>query len=371
MNISVSSFFITLCISSLLIYFFSFMIANTNRFKIFRTDFLYILILIIVLRIVLPFEFPFTITIVVQKLMNPLFTLLNKEVILGFKFSWFLLIIWMTGIIYFFIKMICIHKSSSRIADRIKSKAKFYSSSEFIDTDNDKKYTVLISNLVSSPMVFGFDNIIFLPDIALSNKEIKNVLYHEVQHIRNNDVIIKFFINIIVIVYWWFPPIYSLRKNVNLFLEVRVDDQVTSKMSSEERFDYTATLISIQKKIKKGSNNFSSSLFFINDSDNIISFRVNYLLDGDFLKRTNPIFLLILCIIPFISNGIILEPAYYDSELINNTMSLESINEKGYILQHNDETFSLVYNGKEAFLGNTIPKEFTDFFIIKESEVKP
>ena len=371
MNISVSSFFITLCISSLLIFFFNFMISNTNKFKIFRTDFLLFLILIIVLRIVLPLEFPFTITIVVQSLMNPLFSLLNNEIILGVSFSWILLTIWITGIFYFSIKMIYIHKCSSRIVDRINSKAAIHSSSEFINTGNNKKYTVLISNLINSPMVFGFNNIIFLPDIVLSEKEIKNVLYHEIQHIKNHDTFIKLIINALVVVYWWFPPIYSFRRNINSFLEVRVDDQVTSKMSSEERLDYAATLISIQKKIKSKDNNFSTSVFFINDSDNILSFRINYLLDGAFLKRTNPIFLLILCIIPFISNGIILEPAYYNSHLLKHTVNSQSLNDKGYIVQHKDGTYTLIYNGESAYLGKSIPKELRDISIIKESEAKP
>ena len=290
MRLSISSIVITICISTVLIFFFNYMISNTNKFKIFRTDFLSFLILIIILRIIFPFEFPFTITIVAQNLMNPLFSLLKKEILFDVNLSQILFLIWLIGILYLSVKLSHIHRCSAQIVKRIKLKSSIHNASEFINTTIGKKYTVMVSDLVKSPMIFGFNNIIFLPDIVLSEKEIKNVLYHEIQHIKNHDTFIKLIINALVVVYWWFPPIYSFRRNINSFLEVRVDDQVTSKMSSEERLDYAATLISIQKKIKSKDNNFSTSVFFINDSDNILSFRINYLLDGAFLKRTNPIF---------------------------------------------------------------------------------
>lgn len=371
MRLSISSIVITICMSTVLIFFFNYMISNTNKFKIFRTDFLSFLILIIILRIIFPFEFPFTITIVAQNFMNPLFSLLKKEILFDVNLSQILFLIWLIGILYLSVKLSHIHRCSAQIVKRIKLKSSIHNASEFINTTIGKKYTVMVSDLVKSPMIFGFNNIIFLPDIVLSEKEIKNVLYHEIQHIKNHDTFIKLIINALVVVYWWFPPIYSFRRNINSFLEVRVDDQVTSKMSSEERLDYAATLISIQKKIKSKDNNFSTSVFFINDSDNILSFRINYLLDGAFLKRTNPIFLLILCIIPFISNGIILEPAYYNSHLLKDTVNSQSLNDKGYIVQHKDGTYTLIYNGESAYLGKSIPKELSDISIIKESEAKP
>ena len=154
MRLSISSIVITICMSTVLIFFFNYMISNTNKFKIFRTDFLSFLILIIILRIIFPFEFPFTITIVAQNLMNPLFSLLKKEILFDVNLSQILFLIWLIGILYLSVKLSHIHRCSAQIVKRIKLKSSIHNASEFINTTIGKKYTVMVSDLVKSPMIF-------------------------------------------------------------------------------------------------------------------------------------------------------------------------------------------------------------------------
>ena len=72
MEITFSSLFITVLISSLMILILTYLMKNTNKLKIFLIDFFTVLILIIVLETCLPFELPFTKTIPFSIVMNPL-----------------------------------------------------------------------------------------------------------------------------------------------------------------------------------------------------------------------------------------------------------------------------------------------------------
>ena len=104
------------------------------------------------------------------------------------------------------------------------------------------------SDLVPSPMVIGFKKAIFLPETEFDHKELVNILEHELTHLRNKDIYIKNLINLLTIIYWWFPPIYVLQRQIDLFLEIRVDNKVTGNYSEKESLQYAQTLVSVQKK---------------------------------------------------------------------------------------------------------------------------
>lgn len=79
MEITISSLFITILLSTLMIYFLNFFMKNSNKFKIFRTDFFTFLILVIVLRILFPVELFFTKSIYISSIMNPIMEFFNYE----------------------------------------------------------------------------------------------------------------------------------------------------------------------------------------------------------------------------------------------------------------------------------------------------
>lgn len=120
MSITFSSIFITICVSSLLIIALNYFISKTNKFKIFRTDFFTFLVVIIILRLMFPIELFFTKTIPASAIMNPIFSLLNYELITGVTVQQIILLIWLCGAIIFgfrFAQQIII---SYRITNRIQ-----------------------------------------------------------------------------------------------------------------------------------------------------------------------------------------------------------------------------------------------------------
>ncbi|MEJ8738657.1 M56 family metallopeptidase, partial [Erysipelotrichaceae bacterium HCN-30851] len=345
----------------------NYFIKNTNKIKIFRTDFFTFLILITVLRLLLPIELFFTKSIYIGSIMNPIVEFFNYELTSNITILHISLFIWLFGSIVLSFRFIHELVISYKISNKMQKKSICYKVSDFLNNYDGKDYPIMISDVVKSPMVFGLKNIIFLPQIEFSEVDLYNIIHHEIRHIRNHDIFIKLFINLIAILYWWFPPVYMLSKNINLFLEIRVDEQVTRNMSTVSRLDYTQSLVAVQRKLNDQKNKNFAYSSFIDDSANILAYRIHYLIDGDFIKKTKSIFLVLLCVLPFLSNLIILEPEYDDSNLVKDTMTFDDIS-KGYIIQHKDGSYSLTINGQKANIGDSIPKDFANLPIIKEME---
>ena len=109
MNISISSLFITLCVSLLFILFFSMILTHKKSYRLFRADLLFILAIVICLRMIFPVEFPFTKTIPLPVIMNPIMDFLNFELFSEIKVMYVLFFIWMTGIGFGLINHIKMH----------------------------------------------------------------------------------------------------------------------------------------------------------------------------------------------------------------------------------------------------------------------
>ena len=69
--------------------------------------------------------------------------------------------------------------------------------------------------------------------------------------------------------------------------------------------------------------------------------------------------------LPFLSNAIIVEPSYPDDEITEGTFSEEQITES-YIIEHADDTYTLVVDGEKIPLVE--PPVSNEIPIIKEGE---
>lgn len=200
MRFSASSLFITLCISFLLILLLDILLSYKKSYKLFRTDFITVLIVVVVLRMFVPLEFKFTKTIVMPLIMNPIIELLQYKIYANVQVYQFLLLVWALGIIWNMIKWIRAIQITKDMYKRIENHSEHYHISDFIDNYQEENYVVLKTNYVSSPMVMGFNKTILIPDVYLSQENLKNVLLHETWHIKNHDVCTKQIINLLVII---------------------------------------------------------------------------------------------------------------------------------------------------------------------------
>ena len=193
----------------------------------------------------------------------------------------------------------------------------------------------------------------------------QNILLHETWHIKNHDVCTKQIINLLVIMYWWFIPVYRLRDKIDLFLEMRVDYQTTSPFSKKEVMKYMYTLIEIQKNIQS-KNEFKgqSTHFMIQDNAHVLEYRINYLMDGMYRKKTSKILMIAVLALPLLTNSIILESAFEPPN--NEDMYDQSDIDKGYIIKHKDGTYELVFGKMRVEISNPKIECFKDIPIIEE-----
>ena len=117
---------------------------------------------------------------------------------------------------------------------------------------------------------------------------------------------------------------YWLKNQVQIVLEMRVDEKVTRSMTQEKMLDYVSTLVDMNEKITKNvlqkKLRFSSSFFFA-ENRNVLSYRVQYLLESKQKKKTNKGILLFLFMLPVVTNLVIFEPYHENAPGTEGTWS--------------------------------------------------
>lgn len=343
MSITITSMFIALMTSTFLILLLNYVLSNKRCYKKLRLDFLSILIFIIILRLCFPSEFFYTITIEAPFFMNPIITFFKLKVIKEITVFNILTIIWIIGCVHKLKQLYCQIKQTNHLFEYIKKSSNQMKISDFLPNYIDKDYPVFLTNLVPSPMVLLFKKAILVPNIKYTEIEISNILHHEATHLNQCDALIKRFIQILVILYWWFPLIYILEKQIDLFLEMRIDSKVSKKMTKKESLIYLKTLLSVKSKtLENNIFPFSQiSSFTIFENKNILKFRIEYFLEGNFKYKTKKSILFLLFILLISTNLVIFEPSYNNEPFLEGTYEADSF---GHILHKKDGTFWLVLN---------------------------
>ncbi|MCQ4925379.1 M56 family metallopeptidase [Tissierella carlieri] len=108
------------------------------------------------------------------------------------------------------------------------------------------KIRLLRNPLVNTPMLIGiFKPGIIIPDREYNEKQLKNILHHEIIHLRRFDIVIKWAIMITKSIHWFNPMVYIIGKEINHACELSCDEAVIKNLSNEEKQEYGDTLISI------------------------------------------------------------------------------------------------------------------------------
>ncbi|HFL2567350.1 TPA: M56 family metallopeptidase [Clostridioides difficile] len=115
-----------------------------------------------------------------------------------------------------------------------------------------KKIELRVSDELISPAGMGlFKSYIFLPDYPYSKDELTWILKHELMHFKNKDILIKFLMLSVKIIYWFNPLVYIMSNKVNLDCELCCDESVLTECSLKDKKEYALALI---KSIKLSKN---------------------------------------------------------------------------------------------------------------------
>lgn len=290
MVLTLSSLLISLGVSTLLILSLTFLIK-----KCFPIKYLGFLALLIFLTLCFPVEYFFSAPIVAPKIMNPIDIALKLDNSREISKTSVALCIYFIGVL---IKLILFIKETKIINEKFKiltHNSEKYHLDHFLPYSR-KNYPVYFSEYVNAPFILGFNKAIFIPSIKFNKQELLYILEHEKAHIIHHDILIKYIMNILTIIYWWFYPVYVFQKNINLLLEIRVDDFVTKHNNDKEKSEYAQTLVNVQKKYlitaNKNSNPLRANL--IDKSIKMLDYRIQYLINPNGYKYINTLVLILL-----------------------------------------------------------------------------
>ncbi len=349
---------------NLLIIILYFLRKNTDFIKNFTIAPLLFLAILCICRAIFVFELPFTITLETEIIYTTLYLFLTDPFIIfdnGTIISVLNLFvfIWIVGSLYFSVKLVISAikvRNSLQTFSPVQDK-KVLNILSTITSNEKKKFDIKVisSQTVSVPMVTGFLNpTIILPSFSISEKELFHILSHEWMHFKKKDSWIKLIFQILCIIFWWNPFIHLMRKNLDHMLEVRCDTEVVKKMSSEDKFQYLGTLLSIIKHSSvQGDSRFlktaSCSALVSTNKETMIEQRFKIVLsDEKKNKGFISLFYLGIIITFIISNLIIVQPAFYDAPDLVPGEPIEVTAENSYLLENEDGTYGL-YVDDELF----------------------
>lgn len=117
------------------------------------------------------------------------------------------------------------------------------------------------------------------------------------------------------------------------------DYKSTKNFNEKENNQYIRDLINIQKKttIYNQAHKYSNSNI-IDESIKVLEYRINYMIENKYKKKTNKLLLATLILFPFLTNSIILEPSFPapdEHELLS-----EKDLKNGYITVNKDGTYT-------------------------------
>lgn len=111
-----------------------------------------------------------------------------------------------------------------------------------------KKVRLYKSSNIDSPIMFGIlNNYILLPAKSIesfSSQELEFILLHELIHCKSKDVLINYFSNVILSLYWFHPLVWYVIKQMNLDREITCDNQVLMKFEDDKATEYGYTILS-------------------------------------------------------------------------------------------------------------------------------
>lgn len=233
---------------------------------------------------------------------------------------------------------------------------------------------------ISVPMIIGLTKpTIYLPDINYTHHELKYIILHEYTHWKNKDLVVKYFVRLMIALFWWNPIVHLLLKNLDQTLELKCDYVVSHSLTDNEKIVYLETLLyslkSAQNYTIPKKAVLSSELINISN-ESFIKQRFYFILYDypsssiQLLLRTT--FLVASVLFMLVSYSIIIQPQFDTppSEIWNGNVDATYDSKNTYIERSPDGTYFLHIDAETTI---KIPKEdiyngFYDDYLIRSSK---
>lgn len=317
----------------------------------FEVESLILLFALSVVRLTLPLDIKHAIIFKSDFLIPKIETLLKRPIMEGINVGSLLLGVWVVGIVIKCVyTIITSYKTISEVKNYIKIES--FQVNRFLELPQYKKVFITVTPNVSTPIATGIlCPHIFLPVLDITDVELEMILKHEIQHIKNKDIIIKCIFSIFEAVFWWNPFFGIFGKELENVLELYCDKGVTSKMSKMQRETYCLTLIKVVKQSVRKNPEYGLVVTGFSKAEQvqIVKQRIEVILGRNKKKISlRKTLLNISFVFVFLLSYFIIIQPHYDLSTQDAYEIIKVTSESAYIERDADGIYMLIINGKEA-----------------------
>lgn len=202
------------------------------------------------LRICIPIEFGFAREVNIPSVYNPIYEFFSGDV-MGGRVSVLQIaaIVSTTASLVMLFRLLFVYFRYRRVLSALPgmSTLQVLEITGKIMTEKDRARIRIIAAAPDDiPKTLGvWKPLILLPLRPYSNKELELILRHEYTHCKNKDVLIKWIVEILCIVFWWCPALYLFKFGLSSILEIRCDLAVVKDQKESTVRYYLKTIAKI------------------------------------------------------------------------------------------------------------------------------
>jgi len=107
-----------------------------------------------------------------------------------------------------------------------------------------KPLKIYINPLATSAMLVGiFKPFVVIPNIDISENELRNIFIHELTHYKRSDILYKWFTQLAVCLHWYNPLVYLVSREINKNCELSCDETIIRELDDNGKRSYGDTLL--------------------------------------------------------------------------------------------------------------------------------
>ncbi|HWQ30743.1 MAG TPA: M56 family metallopeptidase [Negativicutes bacterium] len=114
-----------------------------------------------------------------------------------------------------------------------------------------RKVRLVCSSHIATPMLKGILRpCIIIPDEGYREEQLRNILLHELSHMKRLDIAVKWLVMLASAIHWFNPLMYFLGKEINRACELACDELAVKDLDRAGKQSYGETLIAVAAEQK-------------------------------------------------------------------------------------------------------------------------
>lgn len=123
-----------------------------------------------------------------------------------------------------------------------------------------KKVGLFCCSRINIPFTIGlFFPRIILPDTMKEEESVRMAVSHELIHVKNHDIFIKFMALLVMLLHWYNPLTYVLYWEICRVYEYVCDEKVTQNLTGEEKEKYGLLIVELAQKPSQTDTIFANA----------------------------------------------------------------------------------------------------------------